>query len=129
MADHVGGDDDLVHRFRARALDLAIVGSASHLDTLDLSRLAHQLGMGGWSQTVAYGPGAAMGLHLAACMPHLNRPYDMVGPMAWEHTLVNEDFPFEEGAFLVPDRPGLGYTLDRDAAARYRVEERLISEH
>jgi len=126
LADHVGGAEDLVRRFRAEALDLAIVGAASHLDTLDMSRLAAHLGMGGWSQTVAYGPGAAMGLHLAACMPHLNRPYDMVGPMAWEHTLVNEAFPFEEGAFLVPDRPGLGYTLDADAAARYRVEERIF---
>ena len=120
IGDHVGGSADLLQRFRAGALDYAIVNS------LEDSRLAHQLGMGGWSQTVSYGPGAAMGLHEAACMPHLTQPYDMVGPMAWEDTLVNEDFPFEDGAFLVSDRPGLGYTLNRSAVNKYLVEKRVF---
>jgi L-alanine-DL-glutamate epimerase-like enolase superfamily enzyme len=120
IGDHVGGCDNLLQCFRAEALDYAIVGS------LEESRLAHQLGMGGWSQCVSYGPGAAMGLHDAACMPHLTQPYDMVGPMAWEDTLVNEDFPFEDGSFLVPDRPGLGYTLNHKAVRKYLVEEKIF---
>ena len=44
-----------------------------------------------------------------------------LGPMAWENTLVNEDFPFKDGCFLVPDRPGLGYTLNHDAVNKYLV--------
>jgi L-alanine-DL-glutamate epimerase-like enolase superfamily enzyme len=120
IGDHVSGAEDLLLRFQAEALDYAIV------ESLEDSRLAHQLGMGGWSQTVSYGPGAAMGLHDAACMPHLTQPYDMVGPMAWEHTLVNEDFPFEDGAFVVTDRPGLGYTLDHAAVNEYLVEKRVF---
>jgi L-alanine-DL-glutamate epimerase-like enolase superfamily enzyme len=120
IGDHVSGSEDLLRRFQAEALDYAIV------ESLEDSHLAHQLGMGGWSQTVSYGPGAAMGLHDAACMPHLSQPYDMVGPMAWEHTLVNEDFPFEDGAFVVSDRPGLGYTLDHAAVAQYLVEKRVF---
>jgi L-alanine-DL-glutamate epimerase-like enolase superfamily enzyme len=120
IGDHVGGCDNLLQCFRAESLDYAIVGS------LEESRLAHQLGMGGWSQCVSYGPGAAMGLHDAACMPHLTQPYDMVGPMAWEDTLVNEDFPFEDGSFLVPDRPGLGYTLNHEAVRKYLVEEKIF---
>ena len=123
IGDHVSSAEDLIQRFQAEALDYAIVGGTA-FETIYLSHLAHQLGMGGWSQTVSYGPGVAMGLHVAACMPNLSQPYDMVGPMAWEHTLTNEDFPFEEGAFLVPDRPGLGYTLDHAAARKYLVEER-----
>ena len=125
VADHVAGDD-LVAAFRAQALDYAIVGGPSHLETLDQSRLAHRLGMGGWSQTVAYGPGAAMGLHVAACMPNLTQPYDMVGPMAWEDTLVKEEFPFEDGCFAVPDRPGLGYRLNPDAVRKYLVREQVF---
>lgn len=121
IGDHTGGGDDLIQRFQAEALDYAIVGGASYLETLDDSRLAHTLGMGGWSQTVAYGPGAAMGLQVAACMPHLTQPYDMVGPLAWENTLVNEEFSFEDGAFVVSDRPGLGYTLDYAAIDKYLV--------
>jgi galactonate dehydratase len=127
IADHISGDD-LITAFQARALDYAIVGAAGYLETVHHSRLAHQLGMGGWSQTVAYGPGAAMGLHAAACMPHLTQPYDMVGPMAWEHTLVHEDFPFVDGGFVVPDRPGLGYTLDHDAVKQYLVQERVFGD-
>ena len=122
IGDHVGGADDLLRRFQAEALDYAIVGG------LEDSRLAHQLGMGGWSQTVSYGLGVAMGLHVAACMPHLTQPYDMVGPMAWEHMLVQEEFPFEGGAFLVPDRPGLGYTLDHDAVRQYLRHEQVFEQ-
>ena len=121
IADHVGSEADLVSRFQAEALDYAIVGAATHAETLRLSRLAQQLGMGGWSQCVAYGPGAAMGLHVAACMPNLSQPYDMVGPIAWEHDLTQEAFELVDGALVVPDRPGLGFTLDRDAVSRYLV--------
>ena len=123
VGDHVSNSEDLIQRFQAEALDYAIVGGQTAFEAINCSRLAHELGMGGWSQTVAYGPGAAMGLHVAACMPHLTQPYDMVGPMAWESTLVNEDFPFEDGCFLVPDRPGLGYTLNHDAVKKYLVME------
>ncbi len=121
IGDHVSGAQDLICRFQAEALDYAIVGAASHLDTLAHSRLAHDLGMGGWSQCVAYGPGAAMGLHVAACMPHLSQPYDMVGPIAWEHDLTIEPFEFVDGALVVPDRPGLGFRLDLAAVNQYLV--------
>ena len=126
IADHISDAEELVRAFEARAMDYAIVGSYSHLLTLRHSYLAHELGMGGWGQTVSYGPGAAMGLHVPACMPNLTQPYDMVGPMAWEDTLVNEDFPFEDGAFLTPDRPGLGYTLNHEAVGKYKVSEHVL---
>jgi len=123
IADHVYSSEDLVQRSQAEALDYTIVSGKSHFETIHQSHLAQQLGLGGWSQTVAYGSRAAMGLHVAACMPNLTQPYDMVGPLAWEAPLVNEDFPFEAGCFLVPDRPGLGYTLNHDAVKKYLVEE------
>ena len=127
LGDHVRDADDLVRRFQAQALDYAIVGGSTHTATLAHSRLAADLGMGGWSQTVAYGPGAAMGLHLAACMPHLSQPYDMVGPMAWEHDLTNEAFEFAGGALRVPDRAGLGFTLDREAVGKYLVRQQVFA--
>ena len=126
VADHVSDAADLIRRFQAEALDYAIVGAATATATLAQSRLAHSLGMGGWSQTVAYGPGAALGLHVAACMPNLSQPYDMVGPMAWQDDLINEPFDFANGAFSVPDRPGLGFTLNRDAAQKYLVREKVF---
>ena len=121
IADHVHHVADLIHRARAEALDHVIVGGESHLELLQLSRLSHQLGLGGWSQCVAYGPGAAMGLQVAACMASLTQPYDMVGPLAWEHDLTNEPFELVDGGLVVPDRPGIGFTLDLDAVAKYLV--------
>ena len=126
IGDHVYDAADLVRRFQAGALDYAIVGGATAGVALAQSRLAAGLGMGGWSQTVSYGPGAAMGLHVAACMPHLSQPYDMVGPMAWEDDLTQEGFEFAGGALRVPERVGLGFALDREAVGKYLVREKVF---
>lgn len=68
-----------------------------------------------------------MGLHVAACMPHLTKAYDMVGPYCWIDTLVNEPLVLREGSYPVPDRPGLGFTLNHDAVKRYLVREQSFS--
>ena len=81
------------------------LATPSHLQVLRMSHLAQELGMNGWSQTVAYGPGSAMGLHVAACMPHLTKAYDLVGPYCWIDTLVNEPFVLEDGSYTVPGPP------------------------
>jgi L-alanine-DL-glutamate epimerase-like enolase superfamily enzyme len=41
-------------------------------------------------------------------------------PLRWD--LVEESFPVEDGHVAVPDRPGLGVTLDRDVLEEYRVD-------
>lgn len=41
-------------------------------------------------------------------------------PLRWD--LINEDFPVADGSVEIPDRPGLGITLDRDVLQRYSVE-------
>ena len=58
------------------------------------------------------------GRWLAACRPSCPSATGGGRTMTWEHTLVNEDFPFEDGAFMVTDRPGHGYTLDHAAVDR-----------
>ena len=126
IADHIP-HQMLVPVFESRGLDHAIVGHDSHLQVLRMSHLAHELGLDGWSQTVAYGPGCAMGLHVAACMPHLTKAYDLVGPYSWIDTLVNEPFRLEESAYAVPDRPGLGYTLNHDAVSKYLVRKQVFA--
>ena len=39
-------------------------------------------------------------------------------PIRWD--MVEEDFPVKDGRVAIPDRPGLGVTLDRDAIETYR---------
>jgi L-alanine-DL-glutamate epimerase-like enolase superfamily enzyme len=43
-------------------------------------------------------------------------------PLRWD--VVEEEFPVEDGRVAVPDRPGLGITLDRDVLERYRSTPR-----
>ena len=59
-------------------------------------------------------------------MPNLTQPYDMVGPMAWQNDLTVESFEFENGCFRVPDRPGLGFTLNHDAVSSYTIEKKVF---
>jgi glucarate dehydratase len=56
--------------------------------------------------------------HLAAALPHLTFACDTHAP--WQHEDVVEpgSLRFVAGAVPVPEGPGLGVTLDRDALAR-----------
>lgn len=56
--------------------------------------------------------------HLAAATPHLAYAVDTHTPWQCGVDVVESPFPIESGAVTVPDTPGLGVTLDRDALAR-----------
>ena len=60
---------------------------------------------------------AAM-VQLAAAVPNLNYACDTHWPWKTEDVVVGEPFTFSNGALRVPDRPGLGVELDRDALSR-----------
>ncbi len=74
-----------------------------------------------WSNCI----GLAANLQLAASLPNCDwfeYPYD---PPGWDHPanhlLFTEPFRFQDGDVLVPQRPGLGFALDREALDRYRL--------
>ncbi len=49
--------------------------------------------------------------------------------LGWWEDLVEEDGLIEDGYMEIPERPGLGLTLDLDAVAEYMVEgEELFDE-
>ena len=60
---------------------------------------------------------AAM-VHLAAATPNLTYACDTHWPWKTEDVVAGEPFGFRGGALRVPDAPGLGVELDRDALAR-----------
>jgi glucarate dehydratase len=60
---------------------------------------------------------AAM-VQLAAAVPNLNYACDTHWPWKTEDIVVGEPFTFRNGALRVPDGPGLGVELDRDALGR-----------
>jgi glucarate dehydratase len=60
---------------------------------------------------------AAM-VQLAAAVPNLTYACDTHWPWKTEDVVVGQPFAFSGGAIAVPDRPGLGVELDRDALGR-----------
>jgi len=60
---------------------------------------------------------AAM-VHLAAATPNLTYACDTHWPWKREDVVAGEPLPFRGGAIAVPQEPGLGVDLDRDALAR-----------
>ena len=60
---------------------------------------------------------AAM-VHLGAALPNLRYALDTHYPWQSEEVIAGGRLQFEDGAVRVPDSPGLGVELDRDALAR-----------
>lgn len=58
--------------------------------------------------------------HLAAATPNLTYACDTHYPWQEDEVVEGGRFTFENGSLAVPDGPGLGVTLDRDALARLR---------
>jgi glucarate dehydratase len=67
---------------------------------------------------------AAM-VHLAAATPNLSYACDTHWPWKTEDVVAGEPFGFSGGAIRVPDAPGLGVSIDRDALAR--LHEQYLS--
>ena len=65
------------------------------------------------------GVGQAAGLHAAAAARSCVMPSDFQSAVIREHTLVTWDWPYFEGTLPLPDAPGLGVELDRNALGRY----------
>ena len=57
----------------------------------------------------------------AAAVAGCELPCDIIGTLLREDDLIVNPIRFEDGSLLVPDAPGLGVELDRDALERYRV--------
>jgi muconate cycloisomerase len=71
------------------------------------------------------GVASAAMAHLAAATPAVGAeefPCDILGPLAYQHTLVAEPLDVSHGEVKAPDGPGLGVELDEDAVAHYRAD-------
>jgi len=75
-----------------------------------------------WLQMTGTGITAAFSLHFGAVLSHARWPAVNCHQM-YTHSLLTEPIKVVEGFAAVPQQPGLGYELDRDAVERYRVEK------
>jgi glucarate dehydratase len=85
----------------------------------DLASICETFGLGLSMHSNSHlGVSLAAMVHLAAAVPNLTYACDTHWPWKTEDVVAGTPFTFSGGALTVPDAPGLGVSLDRDALAR-----------
>lgn len=88
---------------------------------VELARVAALAGLPCWhGSEVDLGILEASALHACAAAENCTIPSDIFGELVREDDLIKTGLIFEDGAFLVPQEPGLGVELDRTALARFQ---------
>lgn len=110
---------DIIAFVRANAADgYNFNGSAYNCVTL--AEIAHLEGKACWrGSEVDLGISETMGLHIAAASVSCTLPTDLFGELVRVNDLINEPLRIENGQMQVPQSPGLGVTIDRQAIQQY----------
>ena len=95
-------------------------GGASRV--LRQGAFAAEVDMPFWLQLVGTGITAAYSLHFGAVLSHARWPAVNCHQL-YTHSLLKEPLRVRDGVARVPQKPGLGFDLDRDAVAKFRVEK------
>ena len=121
IALHLTSLGDLLPALRAEAADYYnLLGPLKEFT--EWARLAQADGHPTWRGTgMDLGVRDMSSVHCAAAAG-CRLPSDIIGTLLREDDLIVEPLGFEEGSIVVPDTPGLGVELDREALARYRVD-------
>jgi L-alanine-DL-glutamate epimerase-like enolase superfamily enzyme len=82
---------------------------------------AAEVNMPFWLQLVGTGLTAAFAIHLGAVLTHALWPA-ITCHEVYSDDLLKDGIQIKGGCARVPDRPGLGVTVDEDAIDRFRVE-------
>lgn len=100
--------------------DLAIAGGITEGKRIAALADAYQIRLAPhlWGGALCF----ASGLHLAASSASGFIVEYSVGANPMIHDLAVEDFTVADGVIEIPDRPGLGVTIDQEFVDRYRVD-------
>lgn len=74
-----------------------------------------------WLQLTGTGITAVWAMHVAAVLTHARWPSVNLNHM-FVSDMVKPEIKLENGSARIPDEPGLGYELDEDALAKFRIE-------
>jgi len=120
IALHLTSIHDLLPALKAEAADAYnLLGPLKPF--VEWATLARQDGCSTWRGTgMDLGVRDMSSVHAAAAAG-CSLPSDIIGHLLREDDLIAEPIRFEEGALVVPDDPGLGIELDREALERYRA--------
>ena len=100
--------------------DLSICGGVTEAMRIEAIASAHQIRFAPhlWGGAMTF----AAGLHVAAVASTGFIIEYSLGANPMLHELAVEDFPVTDGTIEIPDRPGLGVTIDEGFVEKYRVE-------
>ena len=100
--------------------DLSICGGVTEAMRIEAIASAHQIRFAPhlWGGAMTF----ASGLHVAAVASTGFIIEYSLGANPMLHELAVEDFPVTDGTIEIPDRPGLGVTIDEGFVEKYAVE-------
>lgn len=101
---------------KAEAVDVfnvATTGCGGIWPARRVAALAEAAGIGVLlGSTVELGPGTLAQLHLAATVPNLTLPSDLIGPGMYKSDVLARPLAYQQGKLFIPDGPGLGGEVD-----------------
>lgn len=116
---------DIIAFVKADAVD-GYNFNGSAFNSVLLAEIAYLEGKECWrGSEVDLGISETMALHIAAASINCSIPSDIFGELVRQDDLIVEPIQFEDGAALVPTKPGLGAELDRQALQKYKCAEAL----
>lgn len=117
ISEHVSSFAQAMRMIRAGAVDVfnITIQSGGIYQAKKLFDLAEMAGLKCLiSTTQEMSIGTAANVHLAAVVPTLHYAGDPVGPLLYVEDVVTERLRYDGSRLVVPDGPGLGFTLDHD---------------
>ena len=118
IAMHYGNPDPLVALRNDICDGFIIGGGASRL--IKRGSVCEMADKPFWLQLVGTGITAAWSLHFGAVLSHATWPAVNCHQL-YQHQLLKTPLRVKDGFAAIPNGPGLGYELDQEAIARYRV--------
>ena len=121
VARHFGPPHEVLRFIQAEGID-AINTGGNVAGVKKNAAVAEAAGLPMWMQIFAFGScvGTTFAVHLASTIPNCTMPLDELPHLKLDN-LAQDGFDLVDGAVTVPDRPGLGLTVDMKAVERYQV--------
>jgi L-alanine-DL-glutamate epimerase-like enolase superfamily enzyme len=112
---------DLITIARPDLLQPDIVKCAGMTEALRIKALAETWDMPVVPHMTQPSVGNAASLHLCATIPNSSRPHEYTGPRPDLDELFMGAWEFKDGTITIPDRPGIGLTVNEQALQKATV--------
>jgi galactonate dehydratase len=107
--------------FREKACDGFVLGGSART-LLEANAACSLADLPFWLQLTGTGITAAWSLHFGGVLSQAKWPAVNCHQL-YSHNLLTEPIVVTKGKAVVPDRPGLGYELDRDCLEKFRINK------